>query len=436
MTRLSVEWMKFVAYRTPAWAAAAAAAVCVAWWCWYAGSQPVGMDERRLAGGGLAMVTQVGLILMAAAAALLVVGDRRPGFFGALTVSPGLHRLLASKLGVSLVAATLAGTAVCILGGAGHLIVRSATPGTLLPLLVTMWPRVVVAFAVAVLLGHGLTLLLGYHLAATVFTIAIWLTLLERVSGLLGPWAAPIRTLGYFERALLWGALPLSLGSGLCSCTDGGHRRPHPRRPSSRPHQGEPLMIVAQLSRATRAELIKGGFNPLIRVLLPVTALTGAVVVGMVMLDRRALDYEKTQFITPAVTLLGFLLFGVLVLLMAAAWRYVGEAATGVLPDTYRVTPRRAVVVLSKALVSALWGGLTALSSVAVAIGVLVVTGPSHVTPALLRPEFIVGLPLVTAAWSMIALSFAVVVRRVIPALAGLVLWYALVEDYLTQFRE
>lgn len=73
--------------------------MCVAWWCWYAGSQPVGMDERRLAGGGLAMVTQVGLILMAAAAALLVVGDRRPGFFGALTVSPGLHRLLASKLG-------------------------------------------------------------------------------------------------------------------------------------------------------------------------------------------------------------------------------------------------------------------------------------------------------------------------------------------------
>lgn len=190
-------------------------------------------------------------------------------------------------------------------------------------------------------------------------------------------------------------------------------------------------MNVSQLARVTWSEVLKEGPYPLIRVLLPITAMTGAVTFGMVMLDRRAADYDKTEFITPAMALLGFLLFGVLVLLVAAAWRYVGEAATGVLLDTYRVSPQRSVVVLSKALVSALWGGLTALSSLAVAIGVLVATGPSHVTPTLLRPELIVGLPLVTAAWSMIALAFAAVVRRVIPALGGLVLWYALAEDFL-----
>lgn len=206
MTRLRVEWKKFVAYRTPAGATAAAVAVSVAWWFWYVYGQPSDMDERRVVGGGLAMVTQVGLIVMAAAAALLVVDDRRPDFSGALIINPGLHRLLASKLGASLVAATLAGTAVCVIGGAGHLALRGATPDTILPVLGTTWPRIVVAFAVAALLGHGLTLLLTYHLAAVVFTTAIWLTLLERVSGLMGPWAAPIRTLGYFVSERSYGA--------------------------------------------------------------------------------------------------------------------------------------------------------------------------------------------------------------------------------------
>jgi hypothetical protein len=121
----------------------------------------------------------------------------------------------------------------------------------------------------------------------------------------------------------------------------------------------------------------------------------------------------------PRTAALGVAAFGVPVLMVVAALTVTGEYRTRMIATTFLATPARAVVLCAKAVVAAVFCGLSAGLMV---IGAFLVAGEP------LTPRAVAGIALYAALAAVLGVGVGALLRHSAGAVSVLLLWPLLVE--------
>ncbi len=133
---------------------------------------------------------------------------------------------------------------------------------------------------------------------------------------------------------------------------------------------------------------------------------------------------------------IGYLVFGQIVLLVSTAWLYVREAMSRELGVDYLVQPRRGVMVIGTAIVAALGAGISSLLCLVAGYLTFGLASGGDVVAIVAAPavaRMIVTLPIGTALLGVLAVSVAVLLRNGIAAAVVVVLWTSFGEDTLAR---
>ena len=187
------------------------------------------------------------------------------------------------------------------------------------------------------------------------------------------------------------------------------------------------------MTRLLRAELLK---QSSIRTVLGLFAAMVGLIVLAELLHGFGLPAEQLADPSRQLMVLGLgELLSVLFAALLGALSITGEIRHGTIRPTFLVTPRRALVVAAKVIVSILIGAVFGLvgAAVAVAVGSAALEGRG-IAVLLDGDDFVLLIAGATGAaglWAAIGVGIGALVRNQVPALVGICAWLLFVEGLL-----
>lgn len=183
-----------------------------------------------------------------------------------------------------------------------------------------------------------------------------------------------------------------------------------------------------------RAELFK--IRSLRSSLLMLASALGLVLLAVIALAHEATRGNGADEVRARDVLTGTA-GGTLALLTFGVVLMTGEIRHGTIVPDLLVAPRRAALVVSKAIAAAIVGLLTGLLTTAIGAAVAVTLLRGHGIPIdLLAAEnrtILIGAPLASALWPAVGVAIGAILRNQVAALAISLLWVTLLDNVIPQ---